>query len=148
MRLVRNFIALICVAMITGCAVSPKPHVDTSWYTQPSEGKAGIYVYQWKTGIHGAISDVKFVLNDQVMTKLNTGEWDYFEVSPGVYEFRLFGGPFPQTEDLTFEAGKNYFFQAALANAMDMVLPVYNEEDIREAIENIKSGRYEKADVD
>lgn len=83
-----------CATTFTLPASGPAP-VDMSSYSTPSEGKSGIYFYQWKSGIWGAYRDVRFRLDDKVMGKINTGEWLYLEVPAGPHELRYQAGIFP-----------------------------------------------------
>lgn len=112
------------------------------------ERYAGYYFYQWKTGIFGALSDVKFVMNDEVLGSINTGEWLYFEVPAGPHEYVWNGGIIPQSTEMEFHEGSNYFFRGFLSTGSDTVSYVDDEQEINETIENIKSGRYERGNAD
>jgi hypothetical protein len=138
----------LAVVIFSGCASTPVPPIDTSQYSTPTKGMAGIYFYQLKTGIIGAGSDVKFILDDKIFGKINTGEWLYFEENPGIHKYRFIGGPFPSFVPIEFKEGQNYFFRGFLSSGMDHVVWINNKEAIDSAFENIKSGRYEKGDVD
>lgn len=120
----------------------------TSNFRTPSEGKSGIYVYQWKTGVLGAIADVDFQIKGEPTLSLNTGEYGYFELAPGDYEYKLNGGLIDQYIPVSFEAGENYFFRAALVNFSDVAYLVRGQEEIEAAKKNIASGRYELHDKD
>ena len=115
-----------------------------SSYSKPTPGMAGVYFYQWKTGILGAASDVKFVLDGQIRGSINTGEWLYFEVPEGKHNYRLIGGLFPGEIEHQFTAGQNYFFRGVLSSFTDTVLWVNDAVAIDETVSNIKSGRYKK----
>ena len=145
-------ILLIMNAMlIAGCASTPyeKLNLDTtSNFNKPKKGMAGIYVYQWKTGVLGAAFDVDFEVKGYPELSLNTGEYGYFEVLPGSYEYKLSGGIFKQYDSVRFEANQNYFFRAALLNASDFAILIRDQMEIDEAKKYIKSGRYEKNSKD
>ncbi len=132
--------------ILTGCAVTPYKDLNldtTSNFTLPKEGKSGIYVYQWKSGILGAARDVDFEIKGQPKISLNTGEYGYFEVDPGKYEYKVSGGLAPFNLPVEFEANKNYFFRASLANFSDKAYLVTDQLEIDEAKKNIATGRYE-----
>lgn len=143
--------ALLIIAGITGCSVVPYEQLNldtTSNFREPEDGKAGIYVYQWKTGILGAGLDVDFEIKGAKEIPLNTGEYGYFELLPGEYEYKLIGGIFKQYIPVNFEANKNYFFRAALLNSSDHAFLVRDQKEINEAKKNILTQRYELHDVD
>ena len=145
-------LALISVLMVTGCA-AVVPYKDlnldtTSNFKSPAEGKSGIYVYQWKTGILGAGSDVDFEIKGVVEISLNTGEYGYVEVEPGKYEYKLSGGLFKQYIPVEFEANKNYFFRAVLLNFSDTAFLIRDQTEINDAKRNILTGRYELNSID
>ncbi|AHI33419.1 hypothetical protein AU15_20905 [Marinobacter salarius] len=120
MKLLHRVLLLMVTSLsLVGCASTPKVAPDMRAYSTPTEGTAGIYFYQWKTGMMGAMSDVKFVLNDEVLGRINTGEWLYFEVEEGTHEVRLLGGIFQQARPLEFVKGQNYFFRGALLNSLE-----------------------------
>ncbi len=138
-------------AMLVGCTVTPYKDLNldtTSGFTYPSTGKAGIYVYQWKTGIMGALYDIDFEIKGHEVTKLNTGEYAYFEIEPGKYEYMLSGGIFKQYLPVEFEEDQNYFFRAFMLSGYSNAYLVFSQSEIDEAKINILSGRYEKHDVD
>ncbi len=143
--------ALLLTAGLTGCAVAPyeQLNLDTPTnFRKPEAGKAGIYVYQWKTGVLGAGLDVDFEIKGAKEISLNTGEYGYFELSPGKYEYKLTGGIFKQYIPITLEANKNYFFRAALLNASDTAFLVRDQNEINETKKNILTQKYEMHDVD
>ena len=109
---------------------------------------AGVYVYQWKTGIVGAVMDVNFQIKGQPTIPLNTGEYGYLEVSPGKYEYKIKGGLQKLYIPIELEADQNYFFHAQLINATDQVFLVRDQKEIDETKQNIATGRYEVYDVD
>ena len=153
MRLVgtRCIAALMITVGLVGCAVVPYEQLrldTTSNFRQPPPDRAGIYVYQWKSGILGAAMDVNFEIKGQPKIALNTGEYGYLEVLPGEYEYKLRGGLAQLFIPVKFEAGQNYFFRAALVNASDLSFLVRDQKEIDEAKQNILSGRYELNDVD
>jgi len=149
MKLLHRVLLLLVISLsLVGCASTPKVAPDMRAYSTPTEGTAGIFFYQWKTGIMGAMSDVKFVLDEEVLGRINTGEWLYFEVEEGTHEVRILGGPFPQARPLEFVKGQNYFLRGALSNGMDVVVPIYSEDEIADAVKFIESGRYEHGDED
>ena len=134
------------VGILAGCAgQGAKPYVDTSDHSQPVAGKAGIYFYQWKTGLLGAAWEGPFKLDGEVLSEINTGEWDYFEVEPGVRRYHM---GWLQDPEMLFEPDKNYFFRGFVNMASSHVIPIHDEREIRETLVNIESGRYEHADVD
>ena len=69
---------LIMLIALAGCAITPYEQLNldtTTEFRQPSIGKAGVYVYQWKTGIIGAAMDVNFEIRGLRKIALNTGEY-------------------------------------------------------------------------
>lgn len=137
--------------LFMGCTATPykELHLDsTSNFKTPKDGQAGIYVYQWKTGYLGAAFDVDFEIKGFPELPLNTGEYGYFEVPPGDYEYKLYGGPFPQYIPIKFEANQNYFFRAIFMNFMGHSFLIRNQVEIDGAKKNILSGRYEEHTID
>ena len=112
-------------------------------FRTPAQGKAGIYVYQWKTGIFGAGMDVGFEIKGLPEVFLNTGEYCYFEVAQGAYEYKFRGGIFKQYFPVKFEVNQNYFFNAKISNFSDFVYLVRSQTEIDEAKNNILTERYE-----
>ena len=147
-RSARAMFFALAIATITGCAITPQPQLDMSNYSTPSVGTAGVYFYQWKTGIIGAGSDVKFLINGKALGAINTGEWLYMEVPAGQQNFRMIGGIFPADIPFQFHERQNYFFRGQLVDFSDQVIWVNDKKEIDEAIANIESGRYEKGDID
>ena len=81
-----KIISLFLVVFLTGCAATPYRDLNldtTSNFNRPKGGMAGIYVYQWKTGIIGAALDVDFEIKGYPTIALNTGEYGHFEIAPG-----------------------------------------------------------------
>ncbi|MGB0219366.1 MAG: DUF2846 domain-containing protein [Sinimarinibacterium flocculans] len=143
--------SLMIATCLCGCAITPYEQLGldtTSGFRAPPSDKAGVYVYQWKSGIVGAGMDVDFELSGQPTIALNTGEYGYMEVPPGEYQYKLIGGLGPVFVPVTFLAGQNYFFRAALVNFSDQVVLVRDQHEIDAAKQNIASGRYEYHDVD
>jgi hypothetical protein len=143
--------AAIVSLALAGCASVPYEHLQldtTSSFRSPSTGMAGIYVYQWKTGVLGAGLDVNFEIKGQPKIALNTGEYGYIELAPGEYEYKLSGGLAKMFVPVKLEAGKNYFFRAALVNFRDHSHLVRDQLEIDDAKKNIASGRYELNTVD
>lgn len=143
---------IIFSIILTGCVSVPK-YKDlkldtTSNFRLPTKGMAGIYVYQWKSGIFGSAVDVEFEIKGQPVISLNTGEYGYMEISPGMYQYKAIGGLFKSYLSVEIEADQNYFFKASLVNARDSVGLVNWQQEIDEAKNNISSGRYEYYDVD
>ncbi|QNA87947.1 DUF2846 domain-containing protein [Massilia sp. Dwa41.01b] len=141
---------VLSALLLSGCAVTPYKDLNldtTSNFTKPTEGKAGVYVYQWKTGIIGSLMDVNFEIKGQPKIPLNTGEYGYYEANPGTYEYKLQGFPSLYIP-VEFEANKNYFFRAALANGSDISYLVRDQDEIESAKKNISSGRYELYNID
>lgn len=142
---------IISVMLFTGCTVIPYEQLNldsTSNFKSPKDGQAGIYVYQWKSGIFGAGSDVDFEIKGYPELPLNTGEYGYFEVLPGDYEYKLSGGVFEQYAPVKFEANQNYFFRAFLLNFSDHSVLIRDQAEINEAKENVANGHYEEHSVD
>jgi hypothetical protein len=146
----RFITAFIIAVGLIGCAVVPYEELKldtTSNFRNPPPDKAGIYVYQWKTGVLGAAMDVNFEIKGQPKIALNTGEYGYLEVLPGKYEYKV-EGLFNIFLPVKFESAKNYFFRATLVNFSDAAVLIRDQNEIDEAKQNIFSGRYEKNDVD
>ena len=145
-------LALISVLTVTGCAVVPYKDLNldtTSNFKYPGEGQAGVYVYQWKTGIIGAGLDVDFVIEGVAEISLNTGEYGYVEVAPGKYKYKFSGGPFKHYYvPVEFEANKNYFFRASLLNLTDNAFLIRDQTEINDVKRNILTGRYELNSID
>jgi len=118
----KTLFVFICGLLITGCAVKPYKDLNldtTSNFRAPTEGSAGIYVYQWKSGILGALYDSDFEIKELPEVSLNTGEYCSFEVPPGEYEYKFSGGLFKQYLPVEFEANQNYFFRTFISNFSD-----------------------------
>lgn len=147
----RFLLVILMVSLFTGCASVPYEDLKldtTSNFNMPKNGKAGIYVYQWKTGILGAGFDVDFEIKGYPEYSLNTGEYAYFELSPGEYEYKLSGGLLTQFLPVKFEENKNYFFRAFILNFSDNAVLIRDQAEINDAKKNILSGRYELYSVD
>jgi hypothetical protein len=147
----RLLFIIFSAMLFTGCASVPHEDLNldtTSNFNSPSEGRAGIYVYQWKTGILGAGSDVDFEIKGYSVLSLNTGEYGYFEMPPGDYEYKLSGGLFDQFVPVKLEANENYFFRAFLLNFSDNSVLIRDQTEIDETKENISSARYELYSID
>lgn len=144
------FVTVFCF-LLSACSVTPYDELslDTSTnITPPSPGMAGVYVYQWKTGPLGAGFDVDFEVKGKKEVSLNTGEYAYFEIEPGDYEYKLQGGLFPTYIPVTFKAGYNYFFRAVVSMALGHSFLISDQKEIDEAKEKITSGYYELNSVD
>ena len=145
----RICLILLVILVFTGCAtVKPTSYKDlnldtTSNMTNPKQGKSGIYVYQWKSGIFGAAFDVDFEIKGQSKIPLSTGEYGYFELEPGPYEYKAIGGIFQYFIPVEFESNKNYFFRASISNAIPGAALVRDQLEIDQAKKNILTGRYE-----
>jgi hypothetical protein len=145
-------IVVLCTFFLFGCATKtivppkPTPQIDTSSFSTPASGMAGIYFYQWKTGVFGAAYDVSFVLDGKALGKINTGEWLYFDVPPGKHKYKMAGAPIPIDVEVDFEVGKTYFFRGKIRNLMSEVFLMQNLEEIQESFQNIKIGRYKRGE--
>ncbi len=143
--------ALIITVGLAGCAIGPYEQLKldtTSNFKIPATDSAGIYVYQWKTGILGAGADVNFEIKGRQIISLNTGEYGYFELPPGEYEYKLQGGLIKIYQPVKFESGQNYFFRAALVSFSDTSSLVREQWEIDDVKKNIISGRYEWHSID
>lgn len=141
-----NIFIFLTVLILSGCSVTPYKELNldtTSNFKTPTEGKSGVYVYQWKTGPLGALADVDFEIKGKPEVSLNTGEYAYFEIDPGKYEYKLSGGLFPTYAPVEFESNKNYFFRAALVSLSDFSHLVRDQLEINDTKKNILSGWYE-----
>ncbi|XKH60754.1 DUF2846 domain-containing protein [Halomonas sediminis] len=139
-------LALLAAVSLAGCSMTPYQDLNldtTSNFRKPSNTMAGVYVYQWKTGVLGAMLDVDFEIKDGPTVSLNTGEYGYFEIEPGQYEYKYKGGLWKMHAPIEFQANQNYFFRAAFANLSDHAFLVRSQQEINEAKQNIHSGRYE-----
>lgn len=137
---------MLAFLFLTGCSVTPYKELNldtTSNFSLPTEGKAGIYVYQWKTGVLGAGLDVNFQIKGQQKVPLNTGEYAHFEIAPGLYEYKILGGFTDTFVPVEFDANTNYFFRAVLFQFSDLIHLIRDQKEIDEAKANILSGRYE-----
>ncbi len=142
---------LLACFLGVGCTTRPYEELQldtTSNFKVPTEGRAGIYVYQWKSGLFGAAADVEFEIIGGPKLSLNTGEFGYVEVEPGDYRYKILGGPRPQYAPLKLERNKNYFFRSYLSYGMDTSSIVTSQSEIDDAKKNILSGRYEYHTVD
>ncbi|MCW4445847.1 DUF2846 domain-containing protein [Vibrio splendidus] len=145
------FLIILSSIFFAGCTSIPYEELNldtTSDIGSPTDGKTGIYVYQWKSGVIGSISDVDFEIKGQPILSLNTGEYGYFEVIPGKYEYKVAGGIFDSFIPIIFEANKNYFFRASIVNFSDYSYLIREQVEIDETKTNIVSGRYELYSVD
>ncbi|RDL46198.1 hypothetical protein DN730_03945 [Marinomonas piezotolerans] len=141
----------VLAVSITGCSTVkylPENFDSTSGISEPTEGRAGVYVYQAKTGVIGSFLDVDFEIKGYPTVPINTGEYAYFEVLPGKSEYKLAGGILPKFEPVEFEAGHNYFFRAYLVGFHDASYLVGNQPEIDAVKQSIVSGRYELNTVD
>jgi hypothetical protein len=146
-----RFVTLLIATALTGCASVPYEELNldtTTNFKSPSNGQAGVYVYQWKRGIIGSLTDVTFEIRGQRKIALNTGEYGYLELAPGQYEYKFSGGLSPTFFPIKLELGRNYFFRAFLFQFTDYSVLIRDQQEINEAKENIGSGRYEPHDVD
>lgn len=147
-----KILILLSIMLISGCAtVTPYKELNldtTSDFNIPKEGKAGIYVFQYKTGIFGAEFDVNFEIKGMPKIPLNTGEYAYLEIDPGLYEYKQRGGLIQSFGSIQFEAGKNYFFCAKLLNLSDFIYLVTKQNQINQAKKDILNGKYELNTVD
>lgn len=144
------FSVLLSIALV-GCSQVPYHdlHLDTTTnITAPSEGKAGIYVYQWKTGIHRAAMDARFLIKGQEVIKVNTGEYAYLELPPGNYEYRVLNGLQDIYQPVEFRVGENYFFRTAFDLAAELSILITDQKAIDEVKQNIVSKRYELNTID
>ncbi|MCY6412205.1 DUF2846 domain-containing protein [Acinetobacter sp. VNH17] len=147
-------LALITLVSLffVGCAAVPYEQLKldtTTNFRVPSPNMSGIYVYQWKSGIYGAGRDVEFEIKGQPTISLNTGEYGYFEVSPGEYEYKWTGGILgKQYFPVKFEANKNYFFHAYLLNFTDRANLIKEQQKIDEVKKDILNGKYEVHNAD
>lgn len=147
----RYLLLFILTFTLVGCATTPykKLNLDTtSNFNSPATGKVGVYVYQWKTGILGAGSDVNFEIKGQKKIPLNTGEFGYLELPPGDYQYKIIGGFSPTFVPINLEENKNYFFRAFLLSFRDHAILVRDQQEIEDAKNNILNGRYEPYDID
>ncbi|WP_047043702.1 DUF2846 domain-containing protein [Vibrio mexicanus] len=147
----RLLFIIFSAILFTGCASVPYEDLNldtTSNFNLPTNGKVGIYVYQWKTGVLGAGSDVNFEIKGYPELSLNTGEYGYFEIPPGDYEYKLSGGLFSQFIPVKLEANKNYFFRAFILNFADNSVLIRDQAEIDETKANILIDRYEFHSVD
>lgn len=140
------FFILFSLLFIGCVTLSPPP--DMSGYKAPTQGTAGVYFYQWNIGIIGSYSDVRFVLDGETLGKINTGEYLYFEVPAGKHKYRYKGGFIPQSTEIDFIAGQNYFFRGAIFMAQDYVNLIRDTKEIQKAIKNIEDGTYEPGNTD
>jgi len=147
-----KFLSVVILAMaLVGCSVTPYEELNldtTSDFTAPNEGKAGVYVYQRKTGLIGSSLDVDFEIKGLPEISLNTGEYGHFDVDPGDYEYKFSGGMVKQYIPVTFQAGHNYFFRAALLNFSDHAYLVRDQQEIDAVKKHIREGSYELFSVD
>lgn len=141
-------ILLLSVIFTVGCTSVPRTPVDMSEYSTPTEGFSGVYFYQHKTGVFGSLYDVKYVVDKQVLGKINTGEWLYLEVPTGEHKYTFSGGFLPQYLPFTFAEKQNYFFRGSIFQMAPYVVWINDEEKIRTVIQNIESGRYEPGNLD
>lgn len=142
---------IVMAIFLSGCTVIPYEELrldTTSNFQEPTEGKAGVYVYQWKTGVLGAGFDVDFEMEGAPQISLNTGEYGYFELAPGNYEYKVIGGLMRQDGTIKIEAGKNYFFRAFISNFSDVIALVRDQKEIDETKKNILNNRYELYNLD
>lgn len=147
----KGLAALVVTLGLAGCATVPYEQLklDTiSNFKAPAPEKAGIYVYQWKSGVLGAGMDVNFEIKGQPKIALNTGEYGYIELPAGNYEYKLRGGLSQLFIPVKFEAGQNYFFRAALVSFSDLAILIRDQVEIDDAKKNIISGRYEWHTID
>ncbi len=142
----KKIMLFVCVLIISGCSITPYKDLGldtTSNFNTPTPGRSGIYVYQLKMGIYGAIYDVNFEIKDGPTASLNTGEYATFEIDPGMYEYKFSGGFIDSFVPVEFEPNQNYFFHARISNFTDLIYLVRDQDAVNAAKKNILSGRYE-----
>lgn len=144
----RILILFFLTVIASGCATNGNMPMGSTQFTKPTDGMTGIYFYQWKKGIIGAAYDVRFVLDDKVLGQINTGEYMYFEVSPGVHKVRILHGLSSFHLPVEFKADMNYFFRGHISGFSQNVIWVNDDIEIQEVVKNIKSGWYEAGDLD
>lgn len=148
----RRLIILVLFFFLSGCATTtPYKELNldtTSGFKAPTKGMAGIYVYQIKKGIFGSAFDVNFEIKGEKKIALNTGEYGYFEIKPGRYEYKLKGGLFPIYIPVDFDANENYFFRASLLNASDVSVLIRDQLEIDDVKSKMMKNYYEPHDVD
>ncbi|MAM86830.1 MAG: hypothetical protein CME36_05895 [unclassified Hahellaceae] len=149
----KRFSVAASVLLFAGCAVlQPYEELNldtTSNFRKPTKGKAGIYVYQLKTGPLGAMADVTFEIRGYPEVPLNTGEYAYFEIDPGEHQYeQIGGGMLGNDASMTFKANENYFFQTELRTFTDHAYVVVTQNEVNAVKANILSGYYEEASVD
>jgi hypothetical protein len=134
--------------VLSGCATIPPVPIDMSWYSNPTEGKAGIYFYHSVEVKYMRPIDVKFILDNKIIGKINSDEWLYFEVPAGIHKYTFSDGIFPQIFEFNFVEGQNYFFHGFILMGRNTVIWINDEVKIKEAIKNIESGRYKRGEID
>ena len=148
---------IISIVLVTGCA-QYVPYEDlnldtTSNFNSPTEGKAGIYFYQSKynfvDGIAANLTDASFSIKGHPKEFLNTGEYGYFELLPGDYEYVLSGGvPYDINSHVKLKANHNYFFLISGDYLGSSAHLERNQDNINEIKEFLLNGDYEKNTVD
>ncbi|GAA4094847.1 DUF2846 domain-containing protein [Zhongshania borealis] len=147
-----KYIAILILAFVTSaCSVVPYDELNLDTTTnakRPNAGMAGIYAYQWKSGILGAHFDARFKITGQPIIKLNTGEYGYFQIPAGNYEYRSLAGIIPKHRDITFKAGQNYFFRLSNSMTSTSTFLIRDQDEIDATKEKINSGWYELNTLD
>jgi hypothetical protein len=138
-RLFVCVVAVLALGLVQGCASTPPPpHLAA--FSPPTGDKSHVYFYQWPTGIVGSLRDVAFVLDDQMLGNINTGEWRRFEVSAGKHKYRM--TELLKTEmEVDLKPGELYFFKGSLSAGFGLVIMTNHENDVARIKEFIKAGR-------
>ena len=136
--------------MLAGCTATPykERNLDTtSNFKLPEKGKSGVYVYRYKTFLGRAIG-VDFKIKGVPEATLNVGEYIYFEVEPGNYEYLSSGGLIQKYIPVNFEEDQNYFFRVFLLFQSDTAVLVGDQKEIEDAKNDILSRKYERRLLD
>lgn len=147
----KYFAILACLLLTTACTVVPYNELNldtTSNTTKPDAGMAGIYAYQWKSGILGAHFDARFKIKDHPIMKINTGEYGYMQLPAGTYEYRAVSGLLPRYREVELEAGQNYFFRSSNSTFSTTTFLISDQDEIDSAKEKIRTGHYELNTID
>ncbi|WP_225781720.1 DUF2846 domain-containing protein [Xenophilus sp. Marseille-Q4582] len=133
--------------LLAGCATSTE-NFDTSKYSTPAPGKAGLFAVREAAWGLTQLKDVELYLDRKLIGKIGISEYLYADVEPGLHNI----GPDPtgwREINVHFDAGQNYLFRLGRDSKMTPWVAI---ERIPVRIENymgyIKRGDYEVYDLD
>lgn len=144
----RFIVLVLSLFILSGCTTKPIP--EDFAFSAPipeQEGYAGIYFYQYKSGILGAAYDVGLYIDGKKVGAINTGEYLYFEIPAGEHTYNS-GFVLDKVRTENFTAGKSYFIRGFIDTGFPSIYIVKDPRRHADVIKFIESGRYKLATKD